>query len=174
MIRPVRDSDFDAVHGVINDAAEAYRGVIAADCWREPYMSADELRAEIDAGVAFWAVEEAGAIAAVMGLQPVADVDLVRHAYTRTASQGRGFGGRLLDQMQRQVERPLLVGTWRAAIWAVRFYQRRGFQLIDGAPKDDLLHRYWRVPARQMAESVVLTDHRWRLRGAAADTGETR
>jgi GNAT superfamily N-acetyltransferase len=141
---------------VINDGAAAYRGVIPADRWHEPYMPLKELRAELAAGVAFWGVRRGGELVAVMGLQPVADVTLIRHAYTRTAAQGQGLGSALLEHLVRQSDRPLLVGTWKAATWAVRFYERHGFQLVSDQEKDVLLRRYWSIPERQIEESVVL------------------
>ncbi|MDH4064687.1 MAG: GNAT family N-acetyltransferase, partial [Acidobacteriota bacterium] len=126
MIRPCTAVDLIEIAGVINDAAEAYRGVIAPDRWHDPYMPLDELQAEADAGVLFWGVEEGGRLNAVMGLQDVGDVALIRHAYTRTARQGNGLGRALLDHLQAVTGRPMLVGTWAAATWAVRFYEARG------------------------------------------------
>lgn len=142
---------------VINEAAEAYRGVIPADCWHEPYMPLDELRSELAAGVQFFGIHKDGVLAAVMGLQHVADVALVRHAYTRTAHQGTGLGGMLLEHLKRETQRPLLIGTWKAATWAIGFYERRGFRRVSDEEKARLLKRYWTVPERQVAESVVLT-----------------
>ena len=142
---------------MINDAAVAYRGVIPADRWHEPYMPMAELESEIAAGVEFFCARRDGEVVAVMGLQHVKDVALIRHAYTRTAYQGRGVGGELLDGLRRRTERPLLVGTWKAATWAVRFYERRGFRLVSDEEKVRLLKRYWTVSDRQIEESVVLT-----------------
>jgi N-acetylglutamate synthase-like GNAT family acetyltransferase len=141
---------------IINDAAQAYRGVIPADRWHEPYMPAAELRTEMDAGVRFWGYTTDGRIEAVMGLQHVADVALIRHAYTRTAVRGKGFGGALLEHLKREATAPLLVGTWKAATWAVHFYEKRGFTLVEEDEKVRLLNRYWKVPGRQVEESVVL------------------
>lgn len=156
MIEPIEDAE--AICAVINDAASVYRGVIPADRWHEPYMPVAELRAELAAGVKFSCFRRDGRVAAVMGLQPVADVALIRHAYTLTAQQGTGAGSRLLEHVRRQAERPVLVGTWKAATWAVRFYERRGFRLVDDEEKERLLRRYWSVPERQIAESVVLRE----------------
>ena len=161
MIRRCGAADFDAILDVVNDGAAAYRGVIAADRWHEPYMPAGELRREIDDGVVFWCYVDGGTIAGVMGMQDVMDVTLIRHAYTRTASQGRGIGRALLDYLRRQTDRPVLIGTWKAATWAIRFYERHGFRLVDEPQKDALLRRYWTVPPRQIAESVVLVDDRF-------------
>ena len=141
----------------MNDGALAYRGVIPADRWHDPYMPLDEVRAEIAAGVQFFCVRRDGRVVGVMGLQNVADVALIRHAYTRTAEQGSGVGSLLLEHLQRQTDRRLLVGTWKAAAWAVRFYERRGFRLVSDEEKVHLLRRYWTVSERQIEESVVLT-----------------
>ena len=156
MIAPCAASDFEDIYAIVNDAASAYRGVIPADRWHEPYMPREELRAEIEAGVAFWGLREEGRLVAVMGLQSVKDVDLIRHAYTRTALRGRGAGAALLEHLKAQATRPLLVGTWAAATWAVRFYEKRGFVLTSESEKRELLKRYWNVPERQIEESVVL------------------
>jgi GNAT superfamily N-acetyltransferase len=144
------------ISDVINDGASAYRGVIAADRWKDPYMPLDELRAEIDAGVVFFGYRENRKLDGVMGLQPLSDVALIRHAYTRSAAQGRGIGSTLLEHLRRQTDLPLLVGTWKAADWAVRFYERRGFAQVGDAERTYLLNRYWSVPDRQIDESVVL------------------
>jgi len=141
---------------IINDAARAYRGVIPADRWHEPYMPDEELRAEMEAGVVFSGFEEEGRLLGVMGLQYVQDVALIRHAYTRSAVRGRGIGGALLEHLKREARAPLLVGTWKAATWAVRFYEKRGFVLTSEAEKQRLLGRYWNIPERQVEESVVL------------------
>ena len=168
MIRPCTEVDLAEVSAVINEAAEAYRGVIAADRWHDPYMPLDELRSEAEAGVVFWGVEAGGRLEAVMGLQQVADVALIRHAYTRPTSQHQGLGSALLGHLRALTNPPMLVGTWAAATWAVQFYQARGFELVAPAEKNDLLRRYWRVPARQIEESVVLADSRWRAQAGPA------
>lgn len=160
-IRDCVAADRDAVCAVINDGASAYRGVIADDCWHEPYMPRAELDAEIAAGVAFCGgFDGGGRLLGVMGLQDVADVALIRHAYTRTDVQGRGVGTALVEHLRRRTERDLLVGTWKAATWAIRFYERHGFCLVDEAEKVRLLRRYWTVPPRQIDESVVLVSRR--------------
>jgi GNAT superfamily N-acetyltransferase len=147
---------------VINDAAIAYKGVIPPDRWHEPYMPMSELLEEVAAGVAFWGVFGSSGLEAVMGLQHVKDVALVRHAYTRTASQGMGYGKALLAHVLGQSGRPVLIGTWRAATWAIGFYQGQGFMLLDDATQERLLQEYWSIPPRQVEESVVLADARWR------------
>jgi GNAT superfamily N-acetyltransferase len=157
LIRRLSDDDLPAILEIIGDAATAYRGVIPADCWHEPYMSAAELRDEIAAGVEFYGWVEEGRLLGVMGIQQVCDATLIRHAYTRTAEQGRGIGGRLLDDLSGRASGRLLVGTWAAAAWAIRFYQGRGFSLVPPDEKDRLLRTYWTVPERQRDVSVVLT-----------------
>lgn len=161
MIRACGDADVAAILAVINAAAEAYRGVIPADCWpadnwRGPYMPEHELIGELAAGVAFLGWDEDGNLVGVMGLQPVEDVALIRHAYVAPGRQRRDIGGRLLAALLDGVDRPILVGTWAAARWAVAFYQKHGFALAGGAEKERLLRRYWTVPDRQIETSVVL------------------
>ena len=157
MIRPCSDADVPAIDTVINAAAEAYRGSIPADCWHEPYMPRRELLAEIAAGVRFWGRDDdGGALVGVMGVQRVGGATLVRHAYVLPTYQGRGVGGELLDAIVKQSTRPLLVGTWAAAEWAIRFYERNGFRLVPAEEKDRLLDTYWTIPARQRDTSVVL------------------
>ncbi len=161
MIRRCEEHDFAAILSIVNDAAQAYRGVIPADRWHEPYMAEDELRREIESGIAFWGYEEEGELVGVMGIQPVDDVTLIRHAYVRTARRRQGIGGRLLAHLRTLTDRPILIGTWAAADWAIRFYERHGFRLVTPAEKDRLLRRYWRIPERQVETSVVLADERW-------------
>jgi len=156
MIRQCTDADLAAIDAIINEAAEAYRGVIPSDCWHEPYMTRAHLVAEIAAGINFWGWEESGALAGVMGIQKVRDVTLIRHAYVLSSHQGRGGGGALLDALVGQVTGPLLVGTWAAAVWAIRFYQHHGFRLVSPQEKDRLLTAYWKIPPRQQETSVVL------------------
>ena len=156
-LRPVRDDERDQVLAIVNAAAEAYRRVIPEDRWHEPYMSADALDAEIAAGVEFLGLEDdEGLLVGVMGIQAVRDVDLIRHAYVRPGAQGGGIGRRLLEHLVARAERPLLVGTWAAAGWAIRFYERNGFVLVSPEEKDRLLRTYWSIPDRQVETSVVL------------------
>ena len=170
-IRRCTPADLEEMMVVINDAAVAYRGEIPSDRWKEPYMPMSELQEEIEAGVVFWGAFEETRLDAVMGLQHVADVTLVRHAYTRTSSQGRGLGKALLGHVLGQTQTPVLIGTWAAAKWAIGFYESQGFKLVDGAVKESLLRRYWSIPARQIEESVVLADARWRERVQGAGDG---
>jgi N-acetylglutamate synthase-like GNAT family acetyltransferase len=158
VIRRCRQNDFEAVYAIINDAAQAYKGVIPADRWEEPYMSLEHLRQEIDDGVVFWGYEEQGNLIGVMGIQDVQDVTLIRHAYVRTAQRGRGIGGRLLSELKQMTGRPTLVGTWKAADWAVRFYKKHGFRPVTEQQKEQLLRKYWKIPERQVETSVVLAD----------------
>ena len=162
MIRACGAADFEAIHAVINDAAEAYRGAIPADCWHEPYMAKDELRREMEAGVGFLGYVEDGTLTGVMGSQDVHDVALIRHAYVLTPAQRKGIGGRLLTALLESVERPVLVGTWAAATWAVRFYEKHGFAVVTPHEKVRLLRKYWSIPDRQIETSVVLADGAWR------------
>ena len=143
---------------IVNAAAEAYRGVIPADRWHEPYMPASELEHEIAAGVAFWVYETDGALLGAMGIQRVRDVDLIRHAYVLPGNQRNGVGGALISHLRGLSARRMLVGTWAAAEWAIRFYQRHGFQLVSSETKTDLLKTYWTIPARQVETSVVLAN----------------
>ncbi len=150
------------IGAIINDGAEAYRGVIPADCWHEPYMPDAELAEEIAAGVVFWGLEHEDRLLGVMGLQDVEDVSLIRHAYVRSAHQAVGVGTALLTHLAARTQRSMLIGTWAAATWAIEFYERHGFALADAADTARLLRRYWTVPDRQIETSVVLTDARWR------------
>ena len=161
MIRACVDGDFEAVLEIVNEAARAYDGVIPGDRYHEPYMPAAELRAEIDAGVAFWAWEEddtAPSVLGVMGIQDVKDVTLIRHAYVRSAQQGRGIGAGLLAALRARTTRPLLIGTWADAVWAIRFYEKHGFEVVPAEEKAALLRRYWSIPERQIETSVVLAE----------------
>jgi len=156
MIRPCTNNDFSALFEIINEGARAYKGHIPPDRWKEPYMSAEHLRREIDAGVVFWGYEEQGKLLGVMGIQDVQDVTLIRHAYIRTASQGKGIGGKLLVHLKTLTTRPTLVGTWAAATWAIRFYEKHGFRQVSWEEKERLLRQYWNIPERQTETSVVL------------------
>jgi GNAT superfamily N-acetyltransferase len=159
-IRGCREDERPAILAILNAAAEAYRGVIPADRWHEPYMPADQLDGEIAAGVVFWGYEAGGRLVGIMGIQRVRDVDLIRHAYVAPASQGRGVGGALLEHLMRSAARPVLVGTWAAAGWAIRFYRRHGFELVSPERKAELLRTYWAIPERQVETSVVLAGPR--------------
>jgi len=157
-VRPCRKDERSVISEIINAAAEVYRGVIPADRWHDPYMSLLELDSEISAGVAFWAYEYEGEVIGVMGIQPVRDVDLIRHAYVRPGNQRRGIGAVLINHIRSMSSRQMLVGTWAAATWAIAFYQRHGFELVPTDQKIALLKSYWTIPERQIETSVVLAN----------------
>jgi GNAT superfamily N-acetyltransferase len=156
-IRPCRGDERERILAIVNAAAVAYRGLIPADQWHEPYMDRRELDDEIDAGVRFWCYEEDGVLIGVMGIQSVRDVDLIRHAHVVPGSQRLGVGGALLAHLRELSDRRMLVGTWSAAEWAIRFYVRNGFELVPAEERTALLQRYWTIPGRQIEASVVLT-----------------
>ena len=155
-IRPCRADERDAILAIVNAAAEAYRGVIPADRWHEPYMPVEELDGEIAAGVQFWGYEDDGKLLGIMGMQQVGDVDLIRHAYVWPDHQGQGIGGALLAQLASSATRRMLVGTWATAEWAISFYRRNGFELLPREEGAALLRKYWSIPERQVETSVVL------------------
>lgn len=155
-IRPCRDDEQPAILTIINAAAAAYRCAIPADRWHEPYMAAGELEREIDQGVVFWGYEADDALIGVMGIQAAGEVDLIRHAYVLPASQRAGVGRELLAHLRLLSTRRMLVGTWAAAEWAIRFYRRNGFEQVSPECKTVLLQTYWTIPDRQIETSVVL------------------
>jgi len=157
-IRPCRDDERSDILAIVNAAAEAYRGVIPEDRWHEPYMESRELESELAGGVVFWGYEAEGALIGVMGIQAVGDVDLIRHAYVRPGSQRHGVGGALLQHVRSLSGRRMLVGTWAAAEWAIRFYRRHGFEPVAPDRTASLLRTYWTIPERQIETSVVLAD----------------
>jgi GNAT superfamily N-acetyltransferase len=161
MIRRCSEADTPAVHEIINDAAQAYKGVIPADRWHDPYMPLDALQREIADGVEFWGEEGDGALRGVMGIQSRGEVDLIRHAYVRTQARRRGVGTRLLNHLMQTTQKPLLIGTWADARWAVRFYEKYGFRLLSREETGQLLRRYWDIPERQVETSVVLASPAW-------------
>ena len=161
MIRKCGDADFEAIYEIINQAAQAYRGIIPEDRWKEPYMPRGELKGEIDADVEFWGYVENGELVGVMGIQQVRDVTLIRHSYVRTPKQGQGIGGKLLSHLLAKTSLPTLIGTWADATWAIRFYEKHGFALVTPEEKNRLLKEYWCIPDRQIETSVVLADQRW-------------
>jgi GNAT superfamily N-acetyltransferase len=156
VIRRCTRADREAISAIVNAAAEAYRGVIPADRWHDPYMPLDELDAEIAAGVAFWGYEAGGELVGIMGIQPVRDVHLIRHAYVAPDRQRGGVGGALLERLIADTPGRILVGTWAAATWAIDFYRRNGFKQVSPRQKDELLKTYWDIPERQIETSVVL------------------
>lgn len=167
MIRKAVESDLPAILAVINDAAHVYRGVIPADRWHEPYMPREDLLSEIAAGVVFWVAEEGRQLLGAMGIQDKSEVALVRHAYVARRMQRKGVGRALLRHVQGLTDRPVLIGTWAAASWAIDFYRRNGFTVVSEGDKDLLLRKYWSIPVRQIETSVVLADRRWMERSRA-------
>jgi N-acetylglutamate synthase-like GNAT family acetyltransferase len=169
MIRASRDDDLATILEIVNDAAQKYRGVIPADRWHDPYMPREELVKEIADGSRFWVSETDGRADGVMGIQDKGEVALVRHAYVSTALQRKGVGAALLKHVQSLTGKPILIGTWRDATWAISFYQRNGFTLLSDGAKEILLRRFWSIPARQVQTSVVLADRRWMERAPPAE-----
>jgi N-acetylglutamate synthase-like GNAT family acetyltransferase len=161
MIRKCKKSDFNTILEIINDAAQAYKGIIPRDRWHEPYMSFAELRAQIDDGIVFRGLERNGQMLGVMGIQDKGDVTLIRHAYVVPRAQKRGIGKKLLQYLENMTEKPILIGTWAAASWAVSFYQKNGYSLVSEEEKDRLLRKYWSIPERQVETSVVLANPAW-------------
>lgn len=161
MIRLVRPDETEIVRRIINEAAQAYKGVIPPDCWHEPYMSGEELAGELAAGVVFWGCEHNGELVGVMGRQDKGEVVLIRHAYVLPAYQRQGVGAKLVQHLKQNEAKPMLVGTWAAADWAVRFYEKHGFRLVSRVAKDRLLKTYWSISERQVETSVVLADEKF-------------
>ena len=161
MIRDCGLRDFDAMLDIVNQAAEAYRAFIPAEEWKDPFMPEEELRQDLAAGVRFVGWEQEGGLVGIMGSQPVRDVVLIRHAYVRPEWQRHSIGSALLGELCRRTQQPMLVGTWAASSWAIRFYEKHGFQHVPEAQREALLRRYWTVPDTQIAASVVLADGEW-------------
>jgi N-acetylglutamate synthase-like GNAT family acetyltransferase len=172
MIRVCKESDFDAIFEIINNAAKAYKGVIPQDRWHEPYMSSAELKAQIEDGIVFWGLERDGILLGVMGIQDKGDVTLIRHAYVVPGQQKRGIGKKLLQHLQRLTAKPILIGTWATACWAISFYEKNGYTLVSEEEKNLLLRRYWSIPERQVETSVVLANQTW-FRSQSDNSTET-
>jgi N-acetylglutamate synthase-like GNAT family acetyltransferase len=162
MIRIGADEDFEEIFNIINDAAIAYKGIIPSDGWHEPYMTKEELREQIEDGVSFSCYVDNNEIIGVMGIQDKTDVELIRHAYVRTKRRNKGVGTILLRELINGSTKPILIGTWKAAYWAISFYEKHGFRLVDEEEKGRLLKRYWSIPDRQAEASVVLVDERYK------------
>ena len=165
-IRRCEPADVPVVHEIINESALAYKAVIPPDRWHEPYMPMTELQSEIAKGVRFYGCKLDDRLVGVMGIQDVKDVTLIRHAYVLTEFQRHGIGRALLEHLARLTNRPILIGTWKAAGWAIDFYERNGFSVVAEAEKNRLLRTYWTIPERQIEESVVLV-HDDKLRRSA-------
>ena len=154
--------DLTQIYEIINDAASAYKGIIPADRWHEPYMSETELQGQINDGVKFWCYLENDVIIGVMGIQDKGDVTLIRHAYVRTVARNKGIGGKLLQHLSMLTAKPILIGTWADATWAIEFYKKHGFRLVSFQEKEELLRKYWSIPLRQIETSVVLASEAFR------------
>ena len=161
MIRVCAESDSMMMLEIINDAAQAYKGVIPDECWNEPYISSEELICEIENGVIFWCLEQDEQLLGIMGIQDKGELTLIRHAYIRRQAQKLGIGTKLLQHMENKTVKPILIGTWAAAIWAISFYEKNGYTLVSEEEKNQLLKNYWSVPERQKEKSVVLANQRW-------------
>ena len=162
MLEKCAPADFEEIYEIINDAASAYENIIPADCWHEPYMPEEELKRQIAEGVEFWCYKEDAKILGVMGIQDKGEVTLIRHAYVRTTARNKGIGSKLLAHFRTFTSKPILIGTWAAAHWAIKFYQKHGFRLLSPEEKNKLLLKYWTIPQRQVATSVVLANDKWK------------
>ena len=160
MITEYTTNDLSNILNVINDAALKYKGVIPDDCWHEPYMLEQELINEFDNGVRMFGYVKNTILVVVMGIQELENVTLIRHAYTLSDYQGIGIGKSLLQYLLKTNKSDSwLVGTWQDATWALRFYVKNGFVLHRRKQTDQLLKKYWKVPLKQMENSVVLEKH---------------
>jgi GNAT superfamily N-acetyltransferase len=160
-IRPCGAADLPALFSIVNDAAQAYKGVIPADCWHEPYMPLDELEQGTRDGIVFWGYEADGELVGVMGIQDRGEVSLIRHAYVYAAQRRKGIGETLLKHLESMTAKPILIGTWKAAAWAIRFYEKNGYRLLSRPETEQLLRKHWSIPERQIETSVVLANAGW-------------
>ena len=157
MIREYKKSDSSKILHVINDAAIKYKGIIPDNCWHDPYMSEQELVNEFKNGVRMFGYLNNNELIGVIGFQEIKDVVLIRHAYTLTLHQGKGTGSALLEFLLKKNQNSrLLVGTWKNAKWAIRFYEKFGFILHAKEETTLLLKKYWNIPSKQIENSVVL------------------
>ena len=161
MIRECTELDFNTIYEIVNNAAQAYKGFIPEDRWNEPYMSLEELRKEIEDGIVFFGLERDGHLLGVMGIQDKIDVTLIRHAYVWRRAQKAGIGKKLLQHLERMTDKPILIGTWAAASWAISFYEKNGYAMVSEEDKNRLLRKYWSIPERQVETSVVLANPKW-------------
>ena len=161
-VRPCVATEVPAVFSIINDAAQAYKGVIPPDRWHDPYMPLAELEREIRDGIAFWGCESDGELVGVMGIQDRSEVTLIRHAYVRTAHRREGIGEKLLKHLERITPKPILIGTWSDAAWAIHFYEKNGYRILSRPETERLLRKYWSIPERQVETSVVLANSNWK------------
>jgi GNAT superfamily N-acetyltransferase len=161
-IRPCTAADLSALFSIINDAAQAYKGIIPADCWHEPYMALDELKQAVRDGIVFWGYELGGELVGVMGIQDRGDVSLIRHAYVYTLERRKGIGEKLLRRLEGMTANPILIGTWSAAVWAIRFYEKNGYRGLSRPETECLLRKYWSISERQIETSIVLANADWK------------
>lgn len=162
MIIASQKEHFNDIYEIINDAASAYKGIIPVDRWHEPYMSKEELQEQIDDGIDFWCYVEDNRVIGVMGIQDKYDVTLIRHAYVKTSDRKKGIGGKLLNHLSTLTKKPVLIGTWADATWAIDFYKKNGFRQVTASEKEVLLRKYWNIPLRQIETSVVLANSAWK------------
>ena len=157
MIDEYKKADTSKILYIINNASLRYKGIIPDDCWHEPYMSEQELIDEFSDGVRMYGYHHNTKLIGVIGIQEVKDIILIRHAYTLTSYQGRGAGSALLKYLLKENQNSrLLVGTWKNATWAIRFYEKFGFILHAKEETTLLLKKYWNIPAKQIENSVVM------------------
>ena len=169
MIHKCTQDDLTTMYAIINDAAQAYKGVIPNDCWQDPYMPLDELKHEIEDGVVFWGIEEGSRLFGIMGIQDKGKVTLIRHAYVLPDQQNHGIGTQLLLHLEGMTKKPILIGTWAAATWAIRFYEKNGYCLLSRIETEQLLKEFWNIPARQIVTSVVLANPTWAVAKSIAE-----
>ena len=157
MISKYTKSDTSKILYIINDASLKYKGIIPNDCWHEPYMSEQELIDEFNDGICMYGYHHNNKLIGVIGVQEVKNVVLIRHAYTLTLYQGKGVGSMLLENLLKKNQNSrLLGGTWKSAIWATRFYKKFGFIIHAKEQSTLLLKKYWKIPSKQIKNSVVL------------------
>ena len=157
MISEYKKTDTSKILHIINDASLKYKGIIPDNCWHEPYMTEKELANEFSVGVRMFGYHHNSKLIGVIGIQKVKDVILIRHAYTLTSHQGKGTGSALLKYLLKKNHNSrLLVGTWRDATWAIKFYKKFGFILHKKDQSALLLKKYWKIPSKQIKNSVVL------------------
>lgn len=161
MIFKCNQEDLHVICDIINDASIAYKGVIPEDRWHEPYIPEDELRTQLADGVEFWGFKVEGRVLGVMGIQYKGEVTLIRHAYVRTSERSQGIGGKLLTHLNSMATTPILIGTWEDAKWAINFYLKNGFRLLEREEINILLPKYWKIPSRQVETSVILASSNW-------------
>ena len=157
MISEYKKTDTSKILHIINEASLKYKGVIPDNCWNEPYMSEQELIGEFNDGVRMYGYHNNNTLIGVIGIQKVKDVILIRHAYTLSSYQGKGVGSALLEYLLKKYKNSrLLVGTWKNATWAIQFYKKFDFILRTKEETALLLKKYWKIPTKQIKNSIVL------------------